>query len=271
MSSPSNPTRVPYVYGHGTENDFLLVFDPEDQVTPKPEQIAAACDRKSGVGADGLIRMVRQSDGLWFMDYYNADGSLAEMCGNGIRVMARYLRDRDLIDDEAEIDTRAGIKTIRAPREGEISVEMGRVTTNYREVEVTSPGGSWSAIDVNVGNPHAVAFVDDLNAVGSLANPPVIDPVDAFPEGVNVEFVVETGRNQVAMRVHERGSGETRSCGTGTCAVAYATALRHNMRGPSSWTVDVPGGRVRVDLDENGYAILTGPAVLLSEGEIELG
>lgn len=274
MSSTESRERVPYVYGHGTENDFLLVFDPDDRITPKPEQVAAACERTTGVGADGLIRIVKASPSSgaeWFMDYYNADGSVAEMCGNGIRVMARFLRDHDLIGDTSRIDTRGGVRTLQTPREGDISVDMGLVTTDYREVEVQSPGGTWSAIDINVGNPHAVAFVDDLDSVGSLAEAPIITPSDAFPEGVNVEFVIERGRNHVAMRVHERGSGETRSCGTGTCAVAYATALRHNVRGASSWTVDVPGGRVRVDLDANGYAILTGPAVLVSEGEIELG
>ena len=272
MSSPSS--RVPYFYGHGTENDFLLVLDPDDQIAPKADQIAAACNRTSGIGADGLIRMVKAaptSGAEWFMDYYNADGSLAEMCGNGIRLMARFLRDHDLIGDQARIDTRAGVRTVRMAPEGEISVEMGQITTDFREVEVQSSGGSWSAIDINVGNPHAVAFVDDLDAVGSLAAAPIITPADAFPDGTNVEFVVERGRGHVEMRVHERGSGATKACGTGTCAVAFATALRHNVTGASSWIVDMPGGRVRVDLDANGYATLTGPAVLLSEGEIELG
>jgi diaminopimelate epimerase len=272
MTTEVSAPRVPYVYGHGTENDFILVFDPDNQITPKPDQIASACNRETGIGADGLIRIVKASGGAeWFMDYYNADGSIAEMCGNGIRVMARFLRDRDLIGDTALIDTRDGIKEINAPKEGDISVEMGRITTAYREVEVTSAGGTWSAIDINVGNPHAVAFVDDLDKVGSLAVAPSVTPENAFPDGVNVEFVVEHGRSHVAMRVHERGSGETRSCGTGCCAVAFATALRHNVTGASNWTVDVPGGRVRVDLDANGYATLIGPAVLLREGDLELG
>ena len=254
-----------YTYGHGTENDFILVFDPNDEVSISPEAIANLCNRKSGVGADGLIRMVKQ-DGTWFMDYRNADGSLAEMCGNGIRVMARYLRDHNEIDDRAEINTRAGVKKLVTPVVGDISVEMGPVRATDQQVKVTAPGGTWDAVGVDVGNPHAVAFVDDLDNVGSLAQAPAITPPNAFPDGVNVEFVRELDRFHVSMRVHERGSGETRSCGTGTCAVAFAAAQRNHINGPSSWVVDVPGGRVMVDLDANGYATLSGPAVLVAEG-----
>lgn len=255
-------------YGHGTENDFLLIFDPENEITISESQIVAICDRNSGIGADGLIRIIK-NDGKWFMDYRNADGSIAEMCGNGIRVMARYLVTRGLQPEGIfAIDTRAGIKHLRVPLNDDISVNMGHVTDEMEEITASNNGHTWSGYNINVGNPHAVVFVDSLAEVGSLESPPSVSPTSSFPEGVNVEFVELLPNFEAKMRVHERGSGETRSCGTGTCAVALAATLKTYGRLPSRWTIFPPGGRLIVDIDDHSNATLTGPAVILKDHDL---
>ena len=266
-------TTTTLTYGHGTENDFLLLLDAADQIEVTPESIVKLCNRASGIGADGFIRMVKRN-GQWFMDYRNSDGSLAEMCGNGIRVMARYLVDRGLQPAGLfPIDTRAGKKFLSVPESGEISVNMGKVVEidDYSdELEVRHNGKSWSVLNIDVGNPHAVAFVASLDEVGSLALAPDVSPVDAFPDGVNVEFVEILNDGQVRMRVHERGSGETKSCGTGVCAVALATTIHQKKRLPAQWTVHVPGGTLKVEIDGHSNAVLTGPAELVRDHEVTL-
>jgi diaminopimelate epimerase len=255
-------------YGHGTENDFVLILDPEDKLAISQSQIAAICDRNSGIGADGLIRIIKR-DGKWFMDYRNADGSIAEMCGNGIRVMARYLVARGLQPEGIfAIDTRAGIKHLRVPLHDDISVNMGQVSDEMEEIEASNNGHTWSGYNINVGNPHAVVFVDSLDEVGSLESAPSVSPQSSYPEGVNVEFVELLPNFEAKMRVHERGSGETRSCGTGTCAVALAATLKTNGRLPSRWTIFPPGGRLIVDIDGHSNATLTGPAVILEDHDL---
>jgi len=266
-------TTATLTYGHGTENDFLLLLDAADQIEVTPESIAKLCNRASGIGADGFIRMVKRN-GQWFMDYRNSDGSLAEMCGNGIRVMARYLVDCGLQPAGLfPIDTRAGKKFLSVPESGEISVNMGKVVEidDYSdELEVRHNGKSWSALNIDVGNPHAVAFVASLDEVGSLVLAPDVSPLDAFPDGVNVEFVEILNDGQVRMRVHERGSGETKSCGTGVCAVALATTIHQKKRLPAQWTVHVPGGTLKVEIDGHSNAVLTGPAELVRDHEVTL-
>jgi diaminopimelate epimerase len=263
MSSPTIAT-----YGHGTENDFVILFDPDSQYSITPTQIAAICNRGSGIGADGFIRITKP-DGKWFMDYSNSDGSIAEMCGNGIRVMARYLVARGHLPEGIfAINTRAGIKHLRVPLEGDISVNMGQVTDEMEEIEVTQNGKTWTGLNISVGNPHAVVFLDNLEEVGSLATAPVVSPQSSYPEGVNVEFVQLLVNNEARMRVHERGSGETRSCGTGTCAVALAATLHTRGKLPSRWTIYPPGGRLIVDIDGHSNATLIGPAELIADHDI---
>jgi diaminopimelate epimerase len=255
-------------YGHGTENDFVIIYDLEDALTLTETQIAAICNRSTGIGADGLIRITK-NDGKWFMDYRNADGSIAEMCGNGIRVMAKYLVTRSIEPEGIfAIDTRAGIKHLRVPLDGDISVNMGHVTDEMEEIEASNNGNTWSGYNINVGNPHAVVFVDSLDEVGTLAVAPSVSPASSYPEGVNVEFVEILPNFEAKMRVHERGSGETRSCGTGTCAVALAATLKTNGKLPSRWTIYPPGGRLIVDIDGHSNATLTGPAVILEDHDL---
>jgi diaminopimelate epimerase len=306
----------PFLKGHGTENDFVLLPDHDGSLHGdlSAERVRALCDRRAGIGADGVLRVIHASappvveevdrpglpvveevalrpsrnheaeqDGFetgasapsstsggaerpdWFMDYRNADGSIAEMCGNGIRVFARHLYDEGLVpaDEAVRIATRAGVKTVT--RKGDLlRADVGGAQV-LGETKVSVGDRSWTAIHVVVGNPHAVVLVDDLAEAGSLLEEPAYDE-STYPDGVNVEFVVRRGPDHVAMRVHERGSGETRSCGTGACAAAIAAALEG--RGP--WRVDVPGGRLEVSRDDAGHVYLTGPAVIVARGESDL-
>ena len=190
------------------------------------------------------------------------------MCGNGIRVMARYLVERG---HQAEgifpINTRAGMKYLAVPADDDISVNMGHVEEVYDDVTVSIGDQSWSATHVDVGNPHAVVFVDDLDSIGDLKEAPEVD--GDYPDGVNVEFVTFLPNGELAMRVFERGVGETQSCGTGTCAVALAATLHKGGRLPSRWVINPPGGRLVVDIDPHSNATLIGPAVLVKDVELD--
>jgi len=255
-------------YGHGTENDFVLLFDPDDLNELSAEQVSRICNRESGIGADGTIRIIKR-DSKWFMDYRNSDGSLAEMCGNGIRVMARYLVERGHQGEGIfAINTRAGMRYLAVPAIEDIAVNMGGVQEMYGEITVTVGDRQWNGYNINVGNPHAVVFLDDLADAGDLKHPPIVEPMDEYPEGVNVEFVKFLDNGELAMRVYERGSGETRSCGTGTCAVALAATIRSRKVLPAQWVINPPGGRLKVDIDSHSNATLTGPAVLIADHDI---
>jgi diaminopimelate epimerase len=267
--------RLRFVKGHGTENDFVVLPDLDDELDLGPGLVAAICDRRAGIGADGVLRVVRAdavAGARWFMDYRNADGSIAQMCGNGIRVFARYLVDHDLEPPgEFAVATRGGVRTVRLDATGDVTVDMGRHTLpETGPVAVRVGARSWPALAVTMPNPHAVAFVDDLDHAGDLLAAPEVTPPQAFPEGVNVEFAVSRGVRHVAMRVHERGVGETRSCGTGACAVMVAAARRDGLARPVTYTVDVPGGRLEISEAADGSVSMTGPAVLVAEGRLLL-
>ena len=276
---PELPQRYEFLKGHGTENDFVLLPDhdgsrhgdlTEAQLSAR---VRALCDRRAGIGGDGVLRVVRRGpdpDGRWFMDYRNADGSISEMCGNGIRVFARHLFDEGLADpaEPLPVETRDGIKTITVRPDGQLTVDMGTPQV-LGESEVSVPGHTWVARHVDMGNPHAVAFVDSLDDAGPLREAPEHDAA-TYPQGVNVEFVVRRGNGHVAMRVHERGSGETRSCGTGACAVMVAAAVADG-RGPgSTYRVDLPGGTLEITWTEDGRIEMTGPAVVVARGTTTL-
>ncbi|MEU6746016.1 diaminopimelate epimerase [Spirillospora sp. NPDC046719] len=273
-----------FVKGHGTENDFVILPDPDGALDLTPEAVARLCDRRAGIGADGVLRVVRTKamdlggagglggaqglDGAeWFMDYRNADGSVAEMCGNGTRVFARYLVDAGLAaPGEWDIATRAGLKRVTLGASGDVSVDMGAPVA-LGSGEASLAGAVFRGERVSMGNPHLACRVDRPVAALDLTRAPDFDP-EVFPEGVNVEFYRPVGDRHLEMRVYERGSGETRSCGTGTVAVAAAAAAGTD--GPSEWTVDVLGGRLTVVLD-GATSHLRGPAVLVAEGETRPG
>jgi len=284
------PQGLAFLKGHGTENDFVIVPDPQGRIELSPDTVARLCDRRAGIGADGILRVVRSAahpeaaamagEAEWFMDYRNADGSTAEMCGNGVRVFARYLQRAGLVGEgDVLVATRAGIRRTHIAKAfpdgapGDITVDMGRAILPEGRVTVTVGERSWPARNVNMGNPHAVAFVDDLAQAGALLEAPGVHPAAAYPDGTNVEFVVDRGPCHVALRVHERGSGETRSCGTGACAVMVAAARRDGADpavtgNPATYTVDVPGGRLLITERTDGSIEMTGPAVIIAEGVI---
>ena len=268
----------PWVKGHGTRNDFVLLPDPDGSVHGDldPALVRWLCDRRGGIGGDGVIRVIRSAAyapgqaqagaAEWFMDYRNADGSPSQMCGNGIRVFARHLVQEGLVkpDEPIRIGTRGGTRTVQLDG-GRSTVDMGAAQL-LGATEITVGDRRWPATRVSIGNPHAVTFVRDLAEAGPLLDPPGHD-AGHFPDGVNVEFVRVVGIGHIAMRVHERGSGETRSCGTGACAAAVAAIVQAGWQVPSQVRVDVPGGTLHVGWHADGRAELTGPAAIVTRGE----
>ncbi|EWM65276.1 MULTISPECIES: diaminopimelate epimerase [unclassified Micromonospora] len=282
-----------FTKGHGTGNDFVILPDPDGTLDLTPGLVAALCDRRRGLGGDGVLRVVRAAkhpegvalagEAEWFMDYWNSDGSFAEMCGNGARVFVRYLLDRSLAAASSSssssssssggtlpIATRAGL--VRARVEGaDVAVEMRRPRL-YDTATATLGGLTLPGAAVDVGNPHLVcALPAALELTGlDLTRAPEVD-AGTFPAGVNVEFTTPgepvTGADaHVLMRVYERGSAETLSCGTGACAVG-AVALRDAGLDTGTVAVDVPGGRLTVTVTPDS-CWLSGPAVLVATGTL---
>lgn len=268
-----------FAKGHGTENDFVIIPDPEGALDLRPAQVAALCDRRAGIGGDGVLRVVRTAalgEALtgpaassqaceWFMDYRNADGSVAEMCGNGVRVFARYLLDRGLAEGpEIPVGTRAGARRVTVEDDGDLTVDMGRPELRG-ESAADLADGTVRGRRVFVGNPHLACRVDRDPDDVDLTAAPRLNEAD-FPEGANVEVFAVAAPGTLRMRVYERGAGETRSCGTGIVAVAAAATPPGE---GATWRVRVPGGECVVFLDADG-ARLRGPAVIVAEGETTL-
>ncbi|WP_091968040.1 diaminopimelate epimerase [Propionibacterium cyclohexanicum] len=263
--------------GHGTSNDFVLLKDRTNSTPLCAEDVRFLCDRHRGIGADGVIRAVKAEflpewhgdPSLWFMDYRNADGSIAQMCGNGLRVFARYLLDEDYVNEkDIQVATRAGTKSVRELNDGRFRADLGPLEVSEPRTAVRLAAAHYEAVHVDVGNPHAVVFLDsaaELDAL-DLTGLPQFDS-DAYPEGANLEFVWAQEPRALRMRVHERGSGETLSCGTGVVASAAAQLGRLGESGRVD--VTVPGGELSVDID-GSHAFLTGPAVIVATGTVYL-
>jgi diaminopimelate epimerase len=267
-----------FAKGHGTGNDFVIVPDPDGELGLADEQVAALCDRRRGLGADGVLRVVRTAaepevadragEADWFMDYRNADGSRAEMCGNGVRVYARYLVEAGLVaGPRVSILTRAGVVEAEIDRET-IAVRMPTPRV-YGASRARVSDVDYDGTVATCGNPNLVCWVDDLSTV-DLTRPAVLDPA-TFPDSANVEFLnrvndgTRVSDHHVRMRVIERGVGETLSCGSGACAAAAVV-----LSGRSGTVVlDVPGGRLTVTLDGE-RCVLAGPAVIVAEGTVAL-
>ena len=296
-----------FAKGHGTENDFVILPDPDGELDLTPEFVRRLCDRRAGIGGDGVLRVVEVevlaaelteggpggfrisgedagglgaaaatalatpaaiaegADAQWFMDYWNADGSIAEMCGNGARVFARYLLDHGLAQGpEFAIETRGGTRQVRVEASGEITVDMGAPAVL---------GAGWASVGgmtceglrISVGNPHLACVVESPLADFDLSAPPSLDR-ELFPDGANLELVRLTGERSAQMLVYERGSGVTRSCGTGAVAAAVAAAEATGDQ-QGRWHVRVPGGDLTVTLAPD-TSLLTGPAVLVAEGDL---
>lgn len=242
-----------FAKGHGTENDFVLLPDPDDRLELTDALVSRLCDRRAGLGADGVLRVVRMGSD-WFMDHRNADGSRPEMCGNGIRVYARYLVANGWeAAGPVRIGTRSGLRTVEVDDE-QVVVDMGAAELGP---PVLVDGDK--AVGVGMGNPHAVLFVDSVDALGVLGP----DRRD-----LNVEYVEVRGERELRMRVHERGVGETRSCGTGACAAAVAHSLATGLARDIPIEVRVPGGRLVLTWRADGHVLMAGPAVLVAAGEL---
>ena len=299
-----------FAKGHGTENDFVILPDPDGELDLTPALVRRLCDRRAGIGADGVLRVVEievlaaaltesgpgafraagEADDLlasaaatalaapataaeaasgltpqWFMDYRNADGSVAEMCGNGVRVFTRYLIEHGLAHGpEFAIETRGGTRLVRAEPGGQFTVDMGPATV-LGAGRASVGGAGCEGLRISVGNPHLACVVDTPLDGYDFSAPPVLDPA-AFPDGANVELVRLTGERSAQMRVYERGSGLTRSCGTGAVAAAVAAAEAIGER-RGRWAIRVPGGDLTVTLDRE-TTLLTGPAVIVAEGQL---
>jgi diaminopimelate epimerase len=284
--------QTAFTKGHGTENDFVLVPDLEGSHELSAQESAWLADRRAGIGGDGVIRvaptaaasdpavLAQATQARWFMDYRNADGSLAEMCGNGTRVFAAYLRREGLeTDDEFAIATRAGVKQVRFEGSG----ADGIIAVNLGPWRLAQPGiadaegfdalvhvaghDPLSGLSLDLGNPHTVVALPEQVQLETLdlTRIPVVNPAPAH--GTNVEFVRPLGSGHLRMRVHERGVGETRSCGTGAAAAALATRFWAGGT-PDVWTVEVPGGRLRVRALPGQEVELAGPAELVADGTV---
>lgn len=290
-------TTLNFTKGHGTGNDFVFFADPDGEIELTPIQIAAIADRHFGVGADGVIRAVRSKNleagaaalaedesAEWFMDYHNADGSPSEMCGNGIRAYAKFLLDNGLAQlghgETLAIGTRGGVRDLQRNLSG-FQVDLGRWSLDGGEplvraknLQVARPG-----LGINVGNPHVVVALSTEEELESadLSFIPVLEPEPA--DGANIEFVVpldpliRDGVGHIRMRVHERGSGETLSCGTGAAAAALATRHWAGAGAPNQWKVELPGGTLGVRMwaaEDGEHVSLSGPAELVYRGTLEL-
>jgi diaminopimelate epimerase len=280
---------VIFAKGHGTQNDFVLLRDLDARLELPPAAVAALCDRRRGLGADGVLRVTtagaalaagaldRLPDGVdagdWYLDYRNADGSVAQMCGNGARVFAHYLRASGLEGrDEFVVGSPAGPRPVVLHRAdatcADVTVDMGKASRLGTGQAVVG-GRRFAGIAVDVGNPHLACVDPELTAQSlaalDLSTSVSFDPAQ-FPDGVNVEILTAPADEAVTMRVHERGVGETRSCGTGTVAATLA-ALAHRGATTGTLSVRVPGGEVVVTITE-ATSYLRGPSVLVAHGEL---
>ncbi len=301
-AAQQHPT-LSFTKGHGTGNDFILTLDPDGSTPTDADFVAALCDRHLGIGADGYIRAVRSSalpegrallqtepDAEWFMDYRNGDGSVSEMCGNGVRVFAHFLLAKAVAElpdgGQLAIGTRGGVKRVTRSGGG-YAVDMGPWEFIFPDAAVARGMDSLvdihgldvdrPALSISMGNPHTVVALAERAELDrtELHTAPIVQPVP--PEGTNVELVVpsdplvgDDGVGRLTMRVHERGVGETQSCGTGACAAAAATRYWAGPHAPLQWLVTVPGGVVGVTFfdgpEGREHVQLSGPAVLVADG-----
>jgi diaminopimelate epimerase len=269
---------------HGTGNDFVMIQDLEGRLTLDSTLVSALCDRHLGIGADGVIRVAPSETADFFMDYWNADGQVAEMCGNGIRCLAKYAYDRGLTQrSDLDVDTRDGVKHVQIEvadgMAASVRVDMGAPAFERKLIPMSGPpnetfeqqplsegGLDFRATAVSMGNPHLVLIGDaDPASIDVPGIGPRLETHPDFPERTNVEFV-RVRNGGVDVRVWERGVGETMACGTGACAslVASAQAGLVERRGE----VRFPGGTLRVEWAADGPVYLEGPATLVFEGEL---
>ena len=273
---------------HGLGNDFVMIEDLDETLDLDPEAVAYFCDRNFGIGADGLIlvRPASVPDADFFMLYYNADGTTAEMCGNGVRCFAKYLVDHDLVPETAHkigVQTLGGVRPVRVERAADgtmetATVDMGEpiltpadIPTAIEDDQVLAYPletelGTYDVTAVSMGNPHAVLWVDDVEEAPVETLGPVIETHPAFPAKTNVEFAQLVAPDHIRLRVWERGVGETLACGTGACATLVAAVLACYTGREA--TVELPGGELRILLDTDDHVYMTGPATEVFTGTV---
>jgi diaminopimelate epimerase len=273
---------VEFVKAHGTGNDFVVIEDLDDHLELGAEFVRQVCDRHFGIGADGVIRIAPGSAAPFFMDYRNADGSIAEMCGNGVRVVGKYLADRNYVGTPLDLETRAGVKRLeltvdRSGKVDQVSVDMGAPSFDRADLPMTGEGETlkepleagghvFEATCLSMGNPHAVVFVDDLDAAPVTTAGPLLERHPAFPNHTNVEFVQVVSQQRLRQRTWERGVGETLACGTGACAVAVASHVR-GLTGQRV-TIELLGGPLELEWGPGRTVRMTGPAREVAHGTI---
>ena len=271
---------------HGCGNDYVYVNLFEEQLENPAKVSIKVSDRHFGIGSDGLITIGPSDKADFRMRIYNADGSEAEMCGNGIRCVAKYVYDHKLTDKtEISVETGAGIKYLTLFVDNNkvcnVRVDMGEPILTPAEIPVIADGDkvidepievggkTWSMTCVSMGNPHAVVFVDDTASFPLETYGPLFENHERFPKRTNTEFVQIISRTEANMRVWERGSAETWACGTGTCACVMACIL--NGKTEDKVLVHLRGGNLTIEYDrESNHVFMTGPATQVFSGEIEV-
>lgn len=275
---------------NGLGNDFIMIDDRDEVLEMSPEAVAWFCDRHFGIGGDGLIlvRPATTADADFYMHYFNADGSLAEMCGNGARCFAKYVVDNGMVPADATslvIETLGGLKPVTFVRDEagmleSATVDMGAPALAPADIPalfdgeqiydcpMETPFGVFGLTAVNMGNPHVITWVDDVQTAPMETVGPFIATHERFPEGTNVEFAQHINDTTIRIRVWERGVGETLACGTGACAVLVAGTL--SCRVGREATIELPGGDLFVRWHENNHVYMTGSAAVSFTGTIDL-
>lgn len=270
---------------HGCGNDYVYVNGFTEKVADKPKAVVALSDRHFGIGSDGVIFINPSQQADFEMEMYNADGTRAEMCGNGIRCVGKYVYDHGMTDKTSiTVESFGKVKyldlTVENGKVVKVKVNMGKPELTAKEVPVVSEneqvideeiivkGKSYRMTCVSMGNPHAVVFMDDVEHLAIEEIGPYFENHERFPNRTNTEFVQVIDDGHVKMRVWERGTGETLACGTGCCATAVACVLNH-LTGEHV-TVQVLGGEIEIYWDQKENLVyMTGPAVTVFEGETE--
>ena len=275
--------RLEFTKMHGCGNDYIYLDCLKGMIDHAPELARKLSPRRFSVGSDGLICICKSEVADAAMRMFNADGSESAMCGNGIRCVAQWLFERGLAGKEMTIETRAGIKHLRQRGEGVWQVEMGRAQFEPALVPVQGlgpdpvinravavEGQPWQVTAVSMGNPHCVTVVDDVQGLALEAIGPGFEHHPAFPQHVNAEFIQRMGKNHLAMRVWERGSGETLACGTGACAAAAASVMMGLCEAEQDIALDLPGGRLTIRVGSDWQVLMTGPAQTVYTGVVEV-
>lgn len=255
---------------HGLGNDFVVIDNMDGRIVLSKEQVIFLCERNKGIGADGVILIEKSDKADCFMNYYNSDGTFAEMCGNGVRCVTKFLKDNSMRSKtNFKIDTRAGVKEIIYHDDNTFSVNMGKPIFSHPDFPENSIGLEDLSLNfVSMGNPHAVAFVKNLNNYKLPFIGPRIENDSHFPNKINFHLAEEKSKKEFKVLTWERGCGMTLACGTGACAV-YAVARKYK-NVDQEVTIHLPGGDLFMSENKEGNIIMRGPAISVFSGIVEI-